>query len=176
MNFFNSYTKELIASVILIVLVILLRLIVSKLVRSFAKKSQTIENRTQLVLKYIHLILNCLALTTLVIIWGVKTDDIFLVLSSIATIAGVAMFAQWSILSNITAGIILFFSSPYKIGDVIFIHDKDFPIQAEIDDIGAFYVYLKTRTGEEIVYPNSLMLQKGISILKNPTESSSFND
>jgi hypothetical protein len=28
----------------------------------------------------------------------------------------VYMFAQWSILSNITSGIILFFSFPFKIG------------------------------------------------------------
>ena len=44
---------------------------------------------------------------------------------------GVAMFAQWSILSNITSGIILFFSFPFKIGDLILIHDKDFPIEAD---------------------------------------------
>ena len=87
-----------------------------------------------------------------------------------------AMFAQWSILSNITSGIILFFSFPYKIGDYIFIHDKDFPIEAEIEDIGAFHVYLKTKEGEIIVYPNNLMLQIGITILKHPDEEKEFTD
>lgn len=86
------------------------------------------------------------------------------------------MVAQWSILSNITSGIILFFSFPYKIGDFIFIHDKDFPIEAEIEDIGAFHVYLKTKEGEMIVYPNNLMLQKGISILKHPAKEIEFMD
>ena len=176
MDYLNDFTKELIATGILLILVVLSRLIVSKLVRSFAKRSQTIEKRTRLVLKYIHLLMNIIAVIALIIIWGVQTKDIFIVFSSIATVVGVAMFAQWSILSNITSGIILFFSFPYKIGDYIFIHIKDFPIEAEIEDIGAFHVYLKTRKGEVIVYPNNLMLQVGITILKHPTEEMEFTD
>ena len=176
MDYLNDFTKELIATGILLILVVLSRLIVSKLVRSFAKRSQTIEKRTRLVLKYIHLLMNIIAIVALIIIWGVQTKDIFIVLSSITTVVGVAMFAQWSILSNITSGIILFFSFPFKIGDYIFIHDKDFPIEAEIEDIGAFHVYLKTKKGESIVYPNNLMLQVGITILQNPADEIEFTD
>jgi len=176
MDYLNDFTKELVATGILLFLVVLSRIIVSKLVRSFAKRSQTIEKRTRLVLKYIHLLINILAVIALIIIWGVQTKDIFITLSSIVTVVGVAMFAQWSILSNITSGVILFFSFPYKIGDFILIHNKDFPIEAEIEDIGAFHVYLKTRKGEIIVYPNNLMLQVGITILKYPTEEMEFTD
>ncbi|HWS60746.1 MAG TPA: mechanosensitive ion channel family protein [Flavobacterium sp.] len=176
MELINDFTKELVATGILFVLLILTRFIVSKLVRSFAKRSQTIEKRTRLVLKYIHLLMNIIAIIALIVIWGVQTKDIFIVLSSITTIVGVAMFAQWSILSNITSGIILFFSFPYKIGDYIIIHDKDFPIEAEIEDIGAFHVYLKTQKGEIIVYPNNLMLQIGITILKHPDEEKEIWD
>ena len=176
MDYLNDYTKELIATAVLFGVFILLRIIVSKVVRSFAKRSHTIEKRTRLVLKYIHLMMNILAITALIIIWGVQTKDIFIVLSSITTVVGVAMFAQWSILSNITSGIILFFSCPFKIGDYILLHDKDFPIEAEIEDIGAFHVYLKTQKSEIIVYPNNLMLQIGITILKHPDEEKEFTD
>lgn len=176
MELLNGYTKELVTTGILLIIVILSRLIISKLVRSFAKRSQTIEKRTRLVLKYIHLLMNSIAVIAIILIWGVQTKDIFIVLSSITTVVGVAMFAQWSILSNITSGVILFFSFPYKIGDYIFIHDKDFPIEAEIEDIGAFHVYLKTTNGEIIVYPNNLMLQIGITILKHPDEEKEFTD
>jgi small-conductance mechanosensitive channel len=95
----------------------------------------------------------------------------------VLTVVGVALFAQWSILSNITSGIILLFSFPFKIGDYIRIHDKDFPIEAEIDDIRAFHTLLKTRDGEIITYPNTLLLQKGISIIKNTDfENKEFMD
>ena len=85
--------------------------------------------------------------------------------TSILTVIGVAFFAQWSILSNITAGIIVFFSSPFRIGDTIKILDKDYPIEAKIVDIKSFYTLLKTAEGEQISLPNNLLLQKGIVIV-----------
>ncbi len=176
MAFFNDYTQEIIGTGILLGLVMLSRLIFSKLIRSFAKRSHTIEQRTRLVIKYIHLFVNIMAAFGLVIIWGVNTKDIIIAISSFTTVVGVAMIAQWSILSNITSGIILFFYFPFKIGDMIFIHDKDFPIEAEIEDIRAFYVYLKDKDGQMIVYPNNLLLQKGISIIKLPNDGMEFTD
>lgn len=176
MGFFNDYNEEVIGTGVLLILVVLTRVVVSKLVRRFAKRSQKLEHRTRLVIKYIHLLINILSALALIIIWGVQTKDIFITLSSITTIVGVAMFAQWSILSNITSGIILFFSFPFKIGDLILIHDKDFPIEAEIEDIRAFHVCLKSKNGEMIVYPNNLLLQKGISILEHPAAAIAFAD
>jgi small-conductance mechanosensitive channel len=117
-----------------------------------------------------------LAVISLIVIWGVQKNDILITLSSIATVVGVAMFAQWSILSNITSGIILFFSFPFKIGDVIKVHDKDFNIEAEIIDINAFHTDLITQDGERIVYPNNLLLQKGISIVKPKFDDTEFTD
>lgn len=176
MSTIDVFFKEIISSIILLIVVIILRIIVAKLVRKYAKNSETIERRTNLVIKYIHLLINILAFFVVIIIWGVQTKDIIFTLSSITTVLGVAMFAQWSILSNITSGIILFFSFPFKIGDVIKIHDKDFPIEAEIEDINAFHVYMKTKEGEVITYPNNILLQKGISIIKNNYDNKEFTD
>ncbi|MFC2652741.1 MAG: mechanosensitive ion channel domain-containing protein, partial [Capnocytophaga gingivalis] len=100
-------------------------------------------------------------------IWGVKPDQIFLFISSILTVIGVAFFAQWSILSNVTAGIILFFSFPFKIGDKIRILDKECPIEAEIKDISSFYTLLKTASGERISLPNNLLIQKAVVIIES---------
>ena len=135
-----------------------------------------IEKRTNLVIKYIHLLINILAAISLIVIWGVQKNDIMITLSSIATVVGVAMFAQWSILSNITSGVILFFSFPFKIGDVIKVHDKDFPFEGEIIDINAFHTDRITKEGERLVYPNNLLLQKGISIVKPRFEDQEFTD
>lgn len=171
MEFFDQYLKEQISTGILILIVILTRALVSKLVKRYAKTSEIIERRTNLVIKYIHILINILALITLILIWGVQAKDIFITLSSIATIIGVAMFAQWSILSNITSGIILFFSFPFKIGDVILIHDKDFLEEGEIEDIGAFHVTMRSSEGRTILYPNNLFFQKGISVIKKPSHN-----
>ena len=176
MTFFKDFTNEIIISGVVLIVLMVLRVISTKVVHSYAKTSHKIESRTNLVIKYLHLLINILSIIALIIIWGVNVNDIFLVVSSTVTIVGVAMVAQWSILSNMTAGVILFFSFPFKIGDSIKIHDKDFPIIGEIEDIGAFHVVIKTIEGEEVIYPNNLLFQKGISILHNYHEEKEFTD
>lgn len=176
MNFFQTYIKEEIATGIVLLLVIFSRVIIAKIVRRFARVSEILEHRANLVIKYFNILIGIVAIIALFVIWGVKPQNVIVVISSLFAVVGVAMFAQWSILSNVTSGIILFFSAPFKIGDTIKIHDKEFPIEAEVDDIRGFHTYLKTKDGELMTYPNSLLLQKGISIIKNPSEENEFFD
>jgi len=172
----NPYLHQELLTLLVVVILFILRSLNASVVRKFARINEVLENRTNLVIKYINILLGSLALISIIIIWGVKKDQIFLFISSIFTVVGVATIAQWSILSNISAGVILFFSYPFKIGDVIKIHDKDFPIEAEILDIKSFYIFLKTSEGEEITYPNNLLIQKGISLVKKQHEEKEFTD
>lgn len=172
----NTFLIEIFGTLFVIVLYVILRIFIGKLVRRFARISEILEHRTNLVVKYFNILLGIITLIVLFVIWGVKPNNVILVVSSIFAVIGVAMFAQWSILSNVTSGIILFFSAPFKIGDHIRIHDKDFPIEAEILDIRGFHTYLKTRDGEIITYPNSLLLQKGVSVIKPQSEPKEFTD
>lgn len=176
MTFLDQYLEETIVTGILILATITLRYISAKMVNRYAKSSEILEHRKNLIIKYNSIFITVLFLTGLFITWGVQTQDVFLTISSVITVVGVALFAQWSILSNITSGIILLFSFPFKIGDTIRIHDKDFPIEAEIEDIRAFHILLKTKEGEFISYPNNLMLQKGISIITRTFEDKEFTD
>ena len=156
----------IIATVVSIIVFFILKRFTDSLVARIGNKAEFPNARTQLVKKYIDVLLGALLFLVLVSIWGVKPDQIFLFISSILTLVGVGFFAQWSILSNVTAGVILFFSFPFKIGDRIRIMDKDFPIEAEIKDISSFYTLLKTDSGENISVPNNLLLQKAIEIIK----------
>lgn len=100
----------------------------------------------------------------LLLIWGVDQSDLLLYASSVLTILGVAFFAQWSLLSNVTAAVILFVNHPVKIGNRIKIMDKDYPIEGVINDIGAFFVIIKTDNDEKVTLPTSLLLQKMVKI------------
>lgn len=172
----NPFYIEIVATAITLLLFLSVRFFVAKIVRRFAKVSDSIEHRANLVIKYINVLVNILTAIVLFTIWGIRTTHIILFASSISAIIGVAMFAQWSILSNITAGIILFFNFPFKIGDVILIHDKDFPVEGEIMDITAFHALLKTKSGERVTYPNNLLIQKGITIVKQYSDNREFMD
>ncbi|MDR2914305.1 MAG: mechanosensitive ion channel family protein, partial [Tannerella sp.] len=117
--------------------------------------------------RILSILLNITFLFMIAIIWGVNPNNLLLSLSSIFAIIGVAMFAQWSMLSNITAGLIMFFTAPFRIGDRIHIIDKDFPIIATIESIQTFYTHIRTDDNELIVMPNNLFLQKIVSIKKD---------
>lgn len=164
-TFLKDYIEQIIATIVAVVFFTILKFVVDALIRKFGRKSSITEGRVNLVIKYVDYLVYIMAISSLIVIWGIDKKQIFLVISSILTVLGVALFAQWSILSNITAGIILFFSFPFKIGDKIRILDKDLPIEAEIVDIESFYTLLKTSEGELISFPNNLLLQKGIAII-----------
>ena len=165
MTYIQSYIYQIVAMAIALLVFTALRYLVNSIIEKFGKRAGFAVSRTHLVKKYIDYFIYMLAILTIVSIWGIKTEQLFLFITSVLTVIGVAFFAQWSILSNITAGIIVFFSSPFKIGDTIKILDKDFPIEAKIVDIKSFYTLLKTAEGQEITLPNNLLLQKGIEII-----------
>lgn len=168
--------SEIIGTLITTAVFIILSVIIKKLIKRYARASHLSEHRTNLISKYIDFFMMAVYIVIIIAVWGLKAEDLFQYLGGILTIIGVAFFAQWSILSNITSGIILFFSFPFRIGDVIKVHDKDFPIEAQIEDIKAFHTILRTRDGELITYPNSLLLQKGVSIVPLQQEDKEFYD
>ncbi|HBK84032.1 MAG TPA: mechanosensitive ion channel protein MscS [Flavobacterium sp.] len=172
----NKYLHEEISTLIALFVFFVFRFLLLKTIRKYAKSNETLEHRTNLIIKYVSILLNLLVLVTIVVIWGVKKDQLFLFVSSIFTVVGVAAFAQWSLLSNITAGVILFFSFPFKIGDHIKILDKDFPVSGEIIDIKAFYILIKNYDDEVVTYPNNLLMQKGISVVTKPYTEKEFFD
>lgn len=165
-SFFKQILPEIVNTLLLLVLLGIIKFILKKLVRRFGSLTDLFENRTLLIIKYINVLLSIIFVLGLLLIWGVDLEEVVILFSSVFAIIGVALFAQWSILSNITSGILLFFTFPYKIGDRIRVHDKDFPLEVTIIDIRAFFLLLETTDGEQITYPNNLLLQKGISILK----------
>lgn len=162
----KEYLPQIIASAIAIILLPISRYVSFKIINKSGNIIQMPENRILQVKQIVAILLNILFLFTIAVIWGVNPDNILIGLSSIFAVIGVAFFAQWSILSNITAGIIMFFSAPFRVGDCIHIIDKDVPIIAVIENIQTFYTHVRTKEGELIVIPNSLFLQKIVSVTK----------
>lgn len=161
----REFIPQIIATLILILVMPLCKLIILKIVRKYGTLSRKLESRIRHITKVISILINLSAIIMIIVIWGVDPRNIFIAFSSIFAVIGVAFFAQWSLLSNVTAGILIFFTTPLLIGDYIRIHDKDIPIDAEIIDILTFNIHLRTLEGEIIIYPNSLFMQKAVSII-----------
>lgn len=158
---------------ILIFIVILIAFILSirfssAAIKRYGDQKEVSSYRIKYISKTVNIVLMVFFFILLANISGLEYSQISIFLSSVFAVIGVALFAQWSILSNITASLIIFFGFPYRVGDKIRIIDKDDDICGVIEEITLFHVLIK-REEELITYPNTLILQKGV--IKNPKSS-----
>lgn len=150
-------------SLVLVVLVAwVLHLAIFKLTHRAGLKKVVTSQRIRYVARCLQLANVTILALIVIFIVGVDYAEVALFLSSVFAVMGVALFAQWSILSNLTASLLIFFLFPYRIGDKIKVLDKDDDISGDIEEIGAFHVLIRTAAGDLITYPNSLILQKGV--------------
>ncbi|MHB0755900.1 mechanosensitive ion channel domain-containing protein [Polaribacter sp. M15] len=160
-EFLSNY--KIIGSIIVAVLGTLVRFLISKSLRKIRVNFNFQKSRMVVIYKIVTFLIYCTILVLIAFIWGVDEKQLIVYISSFLTILGIAFFAQWSLLSNITAGLILFINYPVKIGDTITILEKDNDTTGEIIDIGAFFITLKTPENLMITIPNAIILQKNIS-------------
>lgn len=162
----QEYIVQIIATAVLVLSLPVIKYVTRNLIRRYALLSKKLENRTMQVIRVFSITINLMFVIALIIIWGVDPHNLLVAISSIFAVLGVALFAQWSMLSNVTAGIVIFFTTPFRIGDNIRLLDKDMPFDAHVDDILSFHTILRTKDGEIISYPNSLFFQKGVSVIR----------
>ncbi|UOB17248.1 mechanosensitive ion channel domain-containing protein [Abyssalbus ytuae] len=167
MKEFFTLNEEIFYSIVSLTILVILAFITRKAIKRIGKLNDYNHARTKLILRYTNISIFFLLVIVISFIWSIDFRQLGVFFSSVFAVIGVALFAQWSIISNVTSGIILFFSFPFKIGDKIKIQDKDFPLEAVIEDIKAFNVNLRTLDGELVTYPNSLFLQKPVMVLKD---------
>jgi len=181
-NFIANHHNELIYSLIVFIIILILKFLFTTAVRKVSKISDFNPVRTNLIIKFINIALTIIAIVALTLVWSVNYQDLGVMLSSVFAVIGVALFAQWSILSNITAGVIIFFSFPFKIGNTIRILDKELidPNNTDLDtfvieDIRAFHLHLRRNNGEILTYPNNLVLQKGVILISTYQQGEFLN-
>ncbi|AEH02022.1 MscS Mechanosensitive ion channel [Lacinutrix sp. 5H-3-7-4] len=162
----ETYQTPLINTLIVLAIFIVIRTLGKMTIRKIGQKSAINDARVKLISRYFTVTLLLIFILVEAFIFGLEARDISLIFSSVFAVIGIGLFAIWSILSNVTSGIIMFFSFPYKVGDKIKIHDKDYPIEAIIEDIRAFQLHLRLDNGDLVTYPNNLILQKAVTLVE----------
>lgn len=119
------------------------------------------------VYKYFRVVLIILTAVMLLLAWGIDYRGLVVVASSILAMLAVALVAQWSILSNITAGVLIFFTFPVRIGDKMEIIDGASSVVGEIVEINLFQIILRDEDDKMVSYPNNQLLQKAVRKLSN---------
>ncbi|NBD38932.1 MAG: mechanosensitive ion channel [Verrucomicrobia bacterium] len=94
-------------------------------------------------------------------IWGFSMETIWIFMSGLLGLIAIGFVAVWSLLSNIVAGVLLFFTNPFRIGErVSFVGEE---MTGEVEDITLMFVTL--RDGEDLLrVPNNLFFQRALRI------------
>lgn len=165
-SFFINHQSQLTNTLIVLAIFLFIRFTAKFAVRKIGRSNGVNEARIKLIGRYITVTLLIIFILIEAFIFGAEFSELTVIFSSVFAVLGIALFAIWSILSNVTTGIIMFFSFPYKVGDKIKIHDKDYPIEAIIEDIRAFQLHLRLDNGNLVTYPNNLILQKAVTLVQ----------
>ena len=156
------FTFQIAKTIVLVLVFFIMRFFTKRLIRKVGLRFKYQAGRIRITNKIANALLGILLLVFLMIIWGIEQTDLVVFLSTTLTILGVAFFAQWSLISNITSTLIIFFNHPIRIGDSLTIMEKDYEIEGELSDIGIFFITIKTKEDKKITMPSNIFLQKMI--------------
>ena len=158
----EEYNFQIAETIFIILLFLIAKLTTKRIIGKVGIRFKYQSGRIKITNKIVGVLLLTLLTIILMIIWGVDQSELLVFLSTVLTILGVAFFAQWSIISNITSTLIIFFNHPIKIGDYLTIMDKDYQIEGKLSDIGIFFIIIKTKENKKITLPSNVFIQKMI--------------
>lgn len=128
--------------------------------------------RARLLLKALSV---CVLVCVLLILWGIELRGLLLVGSSLFAMLGVALFAGWSLLSNLTSFLLLFIQNDCRVDHWVRIVDGANCIEGKIIEMGLFNVILENNDGNKVLYPNNLFIVRPVIIFKSAPEIAEVN-
>jgi small-conductance mechanosensitive channel len=162
---------QIIETIIIFGCYIILYLIFKTFINNFLKKTRLERSRRKMAIRVVQLFSSIATIVLLMGVWGFKQNEIALFASTILTALGIAFFAKWSLLSNITSSILIFFNHPVKLGDYIRVLHKDYHYEGEVTEMNYFFVHIKTDANEIITIPNSHFFEKSFSVTDKKEKS-----
>ena len=170
----EAYKIQIIETIAVIAILLIVSKIFHRVIDRVGIKFSYRKNRIKLIQKMISVLAYLVMIGVLVLIWGIAPSQLFAYIASLLTIVGIAFLAQWSIISNITSTLIIFFNHQVNIGDRIVILDKDYNVEGKISDIGIFFIIIKVSDTEYVSLPSNVFMQKMVKKVKSKKEKTNF--
>ena len=97
------------------------------------------------------------------LIFSIKVQGLVAVSGAVMATFGFAFLTEWSILSNITANIVMFWRFPIRIGDRIAVPDRP-ALSGVVRDLTPFFIIVTDENGNTVTIPNNTAFQQSIVI------------
>lgn len=164
MNYILSWSSDNLMSIAWSLVMLFFYLLVTRVtlpkIEEKAIQSNFKSENSQKAAHIMRLVTGIVTISIILIIWGVDFSGLLLVSTSLLTLTGVALFASWSLLSNVTCYFLMLFHTSFRRGNFIRVLDADNYIEGYISEVGLFNTKLVTEDREIVVYPNNLILNR----------------
>lgn len=160
---FDLLTRYAVPFILSLLVIILYYIIQRKVIPKFeiyVDQGELHNDALKKAVSTFRLLYGVVSFSIILFIWGFDFQWLLAVSSGLITLTGVALFASWSILSNITAFFILLAHESYKRGNFIRIIEADNYVEGTISEINLFNTRLITENMESIIYPNNLLIAR----------------
>lgn len=162
----QSYASNIVWSLVVVLIYLVSTRLALPKIENSVDHSRLKNDSTSKAYHTVRLLIGTCSVAVLLLVWGIDFSGLLIVSTSLLTLTGVALFANWSLLSNVTAYLVLLFHGSYRRGNFVRIIDGDNYIEGYIADINLFHTRLITEERETVIYPNNLVL--GRPTLVNP--------
>lgn len=125
------------------------------------------KQRAQFLLK---VLLAFVLLCLLLVFWGIELRGLLVIGSSLFAMLGVALFAGWSLLSNLTSFLLMFVQNDCRVGFWVRVIDGANCVEGRIVEMGFMNVVLEHVDGHKVLYPNNLFVTRPVMVLNKPPQ------
>ncbi|MBU1045260.1 MAG: mechanosensitive ion channel family protein [Candidatus Omnitrophica bacterium] len=133
-------------------------------VKQIQEEKQLAKSRYYTIKRLVSIFSVILAIVLMVALWGINIRHLWVSITSVLAMIAVAFFAVWSLVGNILAGIIIFFTEPFKINDRIEVLPEN--IKGKVIAINTFFTLIHDEEDNIINIPNSMVFQRFVKRLK----------
>ncbi|MFH1038984.1 MAG: mechanosensitive ion channel domain-containing protein [PVC group bacterium] len=154
----NETLGRIVATAATLVVLAVARYVTRYQINRFTRGNRLRRSRGKLANKVMAAFFLGVAAIVIIFVWGLNPRHLWAALAGVLGVIAIGFFAVWSLLSNIVAGVLLFISDPFKIGDVITIVPDN--ISGTVLELKLFFVVLEDEKGDIIHIPNNFFFQK----------------
>jgi small-conductance mechanosensitive channel len=160
LDWVSLYSVSLILTVLVLLAALLINRFLLPRIESGVNQSKFKSEAKKKAYHTVKLVLTLITIAVLLIVWGIDFSGLLLISTSLITLTGVALFASWSLLSNVTSYFVLLFHNSFRRGNFIRVIDTDNYMEGFISEVNLFNTKIITEDREIIVYPNNLILTR----------------
>lgn len=165
---FSMYKVNVLLTLVIIIIYGFFKYVLRPRIIAHADHGNLKDKSKESALAAVNVLLLIGTVVVTLFVWGFDFKGLLALSASILAVTGVALFAGWSVLSNITSFFILLVQKSFRRGNFVRVIDGDNYVEGYISEINLFSTKLISEAREVIIYPNNLLLTR--PMLVNPRD------